>query len=81
MKHAILKVSPILFLEMCKHGTAAAKIVANAVPGDAKFIRATYIDTPGDNYIELIIESSSFKEISYGNTIPHLPNPVFEKVK
>lgn len=80
MKHAVLKVSPILFIEMCKKGVDRTKVIANAIPKDSRFIRAYVDDTPGYSFIGLVIESESFKEVPYGNTLPSLPNPVFEKV-
>lgn len=84
VKHAILYVSPHTFLELCKglYETRNVRIIANAVPEDAKFIRAfTTDDVTGWGKIGLVIESESFEEIKEGNLMPTLSNPIFEKVR
>jgi len=80
MKHKILKISPFMFLSMCKEDTINVRVVANILPKDAKFIRAYTDDYTGWGYISLIIESESFEEIKEGDVIPILPYPIFEKI-
>lgn len=71
----------MLFLDVCKYGSNKVEVIENALPPDTKFLRATVDNTPGYNFIGLIVESASFKDIPYGNTLPYLPSPVFRKAK
>jgi hypothetical protein len=77
MKHAILRVSSYILLELCKNGAEKTRIVKNELPQDAKFIRAGH-DQSGDMF--LVIESESFRELKDGDEIPILENPLFERV-
>jgi hypothetical protein len=80
MKYSILKISSLIFIEICKHGMDKVKVVDNALPEDAKFVRAFVDDNLGWGRISLVLESESFKDLNEGDEIPILPNPAFEKV-
>lgn len=80
MKYKILKVSPYIFIDMCKYGFDKIRIVKDSLPDDAKFIRAHVDDVTGWGNISLVIESESFDELKDGDLIPIIPYPTFEKV-
>ena len=80
MKYKILKVSPFIFLDMCKYGINKIRIVKDAIPDDAKFIRAHTDDNSGWGNISLVIESELFDELKDGDLIPTIPYPTFERV-
>ena len=80
MRLKILQVWSDLFLDICKHGTDKIRILDNALPKDTKFVRAFYDDYKYSGYINLVLESASFEDIKYGELIPIIPGPIFEKI-
>ena len=81
MKYSILYIHPMFFIEICKYGFKAAKITNNAIPKDARFVRAFCNDNSGWSKIGLVIESEYFKDLKENDTIPILPDVVFEDVQ
>ena len=77
MKEAYMRVSFFLLLEICKNGTDGVKIVKNALPQDAEYVRAGY-DNFGNMFV--VLRSESFEDIKEGAIMPELPRPEFEKV-
>ena len=59
MRVKILQVWPNSLLSIFKNGTDKIKIINNALPEDAKFVRAFYDDYKYANYICIVIESKS----------------------
>ncbi len=81
MKYKIVKIHTSAFIDILKHGIYNnVRVVSNALPEDAKFIRAFTNDTSGWGYISLVIESELFPEIQEGDLMEVLPYPIFEKV-
>lgn len=73
-------VSPMIFLDFCKNGADSIRIIKNAIPNGAKYVRSFTNDSSGLGNIGLVIESESFDEVGEGELIPILPYPTFEKV-
>jgi hypothetical protein len=81
MKYKILSVSPHVFLEICKNGCAGVEVIKNAIPQDARYVRAYIENLNGWGYVNLVLESESFSELKEGDVIPMLLHPIFEKKK
>ncbi len=73
-------ISPQVFIDFFRHGSDEVKIVKNALPEDATYVRSFVDDITGHGRIGLVIESYLFDEIKEGDLIPILPDPLFEKV-
>ena len=80
MKYKILIVHPSIFIELCKEGLDKIRIVQNAIPNDAKYVRSHLNDYTGWGNISLVIESESFDNLNDGDEIPVIKHPTFEKV-
>lgn len=80
MKHKILIVHPQIVIDFCKEGLDKIRIVENAIPKDAKYIRCYLNDFTGWGNIGIVIESESFEELQNGDEIPVIKHPTFEKV-
>jgi hypothetical protein len=81
MKYAILKISPYVFINLCKKGMIKIKVLENAIPEDAHYIRGFCEESSGWGYVNLVLESESFRELNEGDEIPVLPYPMFERIE
>lgn len=80
MRYKILMVHPQVFIDFCKEGLDKMRIVENAIPRDAKFVRAHLNDFTGWGNIALVIESFLFEDLKEGDEIPVIKHPTFEKI-
>ena len=78
-RQKILRVSPFLFLELCKRGLKGEVDVINPIPEDSTLIRVIQEPVFGD--LCLVIHSESFPILNDGEAIPHVEKPLFEKVR
>jgi len=76
----MFEVHPFIFIELCKHGWDKTRIIKNALPEDAKYVRAHTDDKSGWGAVYIVIESETFDELKEGDLIPLLPHPMFEKI-
>lgn len=73
-------ISPQVFINFFKHGSDAVRIIKNALPEDATYVRSFVDDNTGHGRVGLVIESLWFDEVKEGDLIPTLPDVLFEKV-
>jgi hypothetical protein len=66
MKLKILMIPPQIILEICKYGNEKARVIKDAIPQDAKYIRSFTNDVTGNGMIGLVIESESFIDVTNG---------------
>lgn len=75
----ILRISPELFVELCKPGDTKIKVKHDALPPDTVFIRTFIDDSSGWGQIGLVVRSAEFEELPEGAPIPEI-KPIFEKL-
>jgi len=82
MKHAVLNVSDIFVVQICqglKVGMSRKfRVIKNPLPNDAKPV---HIITTNTGTVGIVLESETFKEISFGMKYPELPSPVLEVIQ
>lgn len=71
-----LRISPELFFELFRDGLRAYRVIRDAVPLDAQLVNVRH---GWPNYIEVLISSSEFDEVTEGEIVPLL-EPVAETV-
>ncbi len=82
MRIACLQISPDIFLQMCKHGVdKGLDVVKNSLPYDAEFVRIGHDSFPFHGYLNLVLQSDSFKDLKKGDKIPVLESPIFDQKK
>ncbi len=78
MRYKIIYISPIVFIELFKHGSDKVKVI-NGLPIDAMYVRSFTNDITGWGRIGLVVESAEFEELKDGELIP-IHETLFEKV-
>lgn len=68
-------VSPFMFVEISKHGLAAAQVVQNPLPEDAQYSHTAY-DLAHDQFY-VFVTSESFEDVDEGAIVPVHPDIVF----
>lgn len=78
-RRAILRATPEILVELCKGSEAHTRVVANALPADAR-VTSTGID-PFSGGLLIVVESETFAPIEVGEQLPVLTLPLFERMK
>lgn len=74
---AVVLASVEFFIDMCKRGERRVRVVRNAIPDDATFVRAGYDET---GMIRIVVQSESFPDVQQGAVLTVLAPPVFEEI-
>jgi len=74
VRHAILKVSFEIIINMCIHGVPKPVSVENALPKDTTFVRAGHDQT---GQLFLVLQSDEFDEVEVNGLIPTIDSPIF----
>ena len=77
LRYVPITASMLLELMKVTQPTTSVELVANGLPQDAKLIRAGH-DSFG--WVNLVVESIDFDEVSEGGEIPRHPTPTFRKI-
>lgn len=73
-----LLITPDLFIEACKAGDHAHRVSANPLPGDARWVSASFDHE--HNCISIMVESDAFHDVPVGNVVERLPPVMFEDI-
>lgn len=81
MRAKVLRVSPELIVDICKHGMRKVLVGKNAVPSDAE-IRRVYVDA-GNFCVSIVIESKEYPDVDVenGDAIEIAARPEFSVVE